>query len=81
MIIIDNLDDPLLDESFEPCRDDRCSIDTLHAKHEVRWRQGRPTRQCPLCHRSSIIRVPRERMYCVSCSWEVSFNQRKTKSA
>jgi len=74
MIIPDNLDDPLLNEQFVPCRDDRCKHEPLHAVHVVLVQRGRQTRRCPVCN-AKITRVPRKRAYCSKCSWRVVNNQ------
>lgn len=70
MIVVDNLDDPLLDPDFVPCRDERCKIAYLHRDHTMTLTKSRLLTCCPLCG-GALIRLPRRHARCAACPWKV----------
>jgi len=79
MILVDEdiLNDPRfqatremeIDPSFVPCRDESCTILSLHREH-LTGERGRKMKRCPSCG-GKIVRSPRKRGYCCNplCSW------------
>lgn len=60
--------DPVL---ANPCREESCPRDDLHASHEVAPRRGRTPRSCPRClgHVAGQADEGAEEGVCTRCGW------------
>jgi hypothetical protein len=58
--------DPLDDPAFVPCREERCTIPTLHRAH-ANVGAGRQIKRCPLCN-VRLVREPFKWAKCPRCT-------------